>query len=465
MGIIFAYIARMKQFTTFLFILCCCSLLSSSCFLIKKIQGPPVPPPPEEETLPPPKKEETNKPSTTKESPAPFDVPEFGKEVRKPVYDVALFAPLNLDEVTRDTGFSINNRTPLPGVTLSALEFYEGALLAMDTLQKQGIRLRLHVYDTRSSSNPLFRVLNDPRLDSADLLLGGSVNANELKQISAFAQKNKINFVSATYPNDAGITQNPFLIIVNSTLHIHCEAIQDFAQQKFSNKQITVIYRNTPQEKQNLEYMQKAYQQMSFSRKVPLQPFEWTNNTTTADLIPHLSKEKNNVIILTSLYPEVALSIIGQLKTIATQYMINIIGMPTLDGLTDLKKPDYNGINIYYSTPFPYVNLATDPAIKQMMWKFFYLYRSRPSDIAIKAYESLFYFGHLLHKDGLFFNAKINDPSARLLTDFHFAPIYTSDKTRNPADNAKASAGSPDYFENIRLYFMRVRDGKVVPAN
>lgn len=443
----------MKRFTTFLLILCCCSLLLSSCFLFEKIKRRPVPPPPKEETLPP-AKEENNKPPAKKESPAPYDVAAFGKDIRKPVYDIALFAPINIDQVTRDTAFAVNNHTPLPPATLSALEFYEGALMAMDSLQHQGIRLRLHVYDTKSTSRSLSQLLNSNELDSADLLLG-SVNADGLKQIGAFAQKNQINFISATYPNDAGITKNPFLIIVNSTLHVHCKAIQDFAQQKFSNKQILVIYRNTPQEKQNLDYMQKAYQQMSFSRKVPLQSFEWTNNTTTADLIPHLSKDKNNVIILTSLYPDVALSIIGQLKTIATQYMINVIGMPTLDGLAGLKKPDYKGINIYYSTPFPYINLASDPAIKQMMWKFFYLYRSRPSDIALKGYETLFYFGHLLHKDGLYFNAHINDPSARLLTDFHFTPIYNSGENKNP----------PDYFENTRLYFMRVRDGKVMPAN
>lgn len=426
-------------------------LFLSSCFLFRKNEGTVIPPPVtskpvEERPAPPPPKNAL---------PAPFNVPAFGRKELRPVYNVALFTPLSVDQVLSDTGFSVNNQSPLPPGTVAGLEFYEGAMLAMDSLRQDGIPIHLSVYDTKSRSRPLNRLLSSGQLDSTHLILG-SVNSTELKEISAFAKQKKINFISVTYPNDGGIQDNPFLTILNTTLRVHCNAIQDFAQRKFSNKHVVVIYQNNSQEKQNLAYLQEAYTAMTYSGKSALHPFEWTNSTTAKDLSAHLDKDKNNVIILTALYPQVSLSIIGQLIELTQSYRISVVGMPTLDGLADLRKSQYKGIDIFYSTPYPYLHATDNPAITSMMWHFFNKYHSRPSDMALKGYESLFYFGKLLHKDGMYFNADLNDPAGRLLTQFQIQPIYRGGKdTKTP----------PDYFENTRLYFMRVRDGKVIPAN
>jgi ABC-type branched-subunit amino acid transport system substrate-binding protein len=441
----------MKRFTTFILYFACIAILLSSCSLFRKIKSTRIPPPVTKQPLP---KEEKPAPAEKEAAlPAPFHVKAFAKKVFRPVYNVALFTPLYLDQVTSDTAFSVNSRTPLPGPALAGLEFYEGALLALDSLQQQGIALHLFVYDTKSTSKPLSRILHSNQLDSTNLMIG-AVGSDAFKEISDVAKQKQINFISATYPNDAGIRENPFVVIVNSTLRVHCHAIQDFAQQKFSDKNILVVYQNNAQEKQNLQYMQEAYNQMRYSRKSPLHPIEW-KDTSATNLLPHLSKDKNNVIVLTALYPQVALSIIGQLVPLAKTYRISVVGMPTLDGNQNLKKPEYNGIDIYYSTPYPYSNAASVPAIRSMMWQFFRKYRSRPSDMALKGYETLFYFAELLRHNGMYFNKALNSNTGHLLTDFEFRPIYKTGGDKQP----------PDYFENTHLYFMKIRDGKVMRAN
>lgn len=443
----------MKRFFTSGLLPVCLLLMLSSCFLFKKTSTTTLPPRTPEKPISSDKAPVT--PPKKEAAPAPFHVKAFGQKIFKPVYNVALFTPLNIDKITSDTGFSVNNRTPLPSSSVGALEFYEGTLLALDTLQQQGILLRLYVYDTKSTSNSLKNILHSRQLDSVDLIIG-AVNSAELKEISHFAKEKEVNFISATYPNDAGIDDNPFLTILNSTLRAHCTGLQEFIQQKFYNKNIVAIYQNNSQEKQILEYLQEANKKMAFNRKSPIMPFEWTNNTTVDELKTHLQKDKNNVIVVTALYSQVALSIIGQLIPLTKEYTINVVGMPTLDGNNDLKKSEYKGINIYYSTPYPYEHAVDNPGIKSMMWKFFGKYRSRPSDMALKGYETMYYFGHLLQKDGVYFNGHINDTKdAALLTQFNIQPIYKRDNTKDTA---------PDYFENKKLYFMQVRDGKVMPA-
>ncbi len=424
------------------------SSVLSSCFLFKKTQGPQLPQPPDkvEEGPQLPEKEKN-------EEEAPFDVNVFGEKNKEKVYDVALFVPLSVDDIFNDSGFTVGAHQRLPSTTLDGLSFYEGALMALDSLREQQIPIRLHVYDSRSGREPLDRLLNSGKVDSTDLIIG-AVKGNAFKTIANFSKEQKINFVSATYPNDGGIANNPFLIIVNSTLRIHCVAIQSFAQQKFSNKKITAIYYNNAQGKQNLQYLQQAYQEMSYGRKVPINAFEWTNDTGIESLIGQLEQGKTNVVILTTLYPDVSLNIIAQLVPYAEEYQIKVVGMPTLRGLSELQEKKYAGITLFYSSVFPYENLADYPVMKRMMWHYFNQYHARPSNEALNGFETMFYFGSLLDRQGRYFNTDINRSSGRLMTEFNFQPIYRSDK-----------ADPPDYFENTRIYFMRERDGKVTPAS
>jgi len=414
--------------------------LLSSCFLFKKVEKTTLPEAPEKVEKGPHLPENENEEETGKE-----------KSEEKEGYDVALFVPLAIDDVVT-SDFKVGNQEKLPSATVDGLNFYEGALMAMDSLREQGVPIRLHVYDSRSKKEPLNGLLRKDNLDSADLIIG-AVKGDDYKDIAAFAKEKDINFVSATYPNDGGVQNNPNLIIVNSTLRIHCTAIQSFAQQKFGKKDITVIYRNNAQGKQNLKYLREAYKKMNFNRKSPLNAFEWKEDTDIKKLISGLSKDKKNVIILTTLYADVSLNIIAQLNEYTEEYHISVVGMPTLNGLSELKKHEYAGIDIYYGTVFPYENLERYPAMKHIMWTYFNQYHARPGENALNGYETMFYFGHLLNKKGRDFDVRKNNSPGKLVTSFNFQPIYLNGDKK------------PDYFENTRIYFLRERDGEVTPAN
>ena len=439
----------MKRTLTALAFGVCVTVLVPSCSLFKKVTHRT---PAQASQTPAAPEQPAPAPAVTPAQPeAPATT---GKKAPK-LYKVALFTPLYLDQVTRDTAFSVSSPAPLPGGALAGLEFYEGALLAQDSLQQDGIGVQLEVYDTKSATQPLGRLISSGKLDSANLLLG-AVSGSELTELSRFAKQRHIHFVSATYPNDAGVRDNPYLTILNSTLQAHCTAIEQFVQQKFTDRNIIVIYQDNAQEKQNLSYLQAAYQKDGTGGKSPLRPLAWGNETTTAQLTPLLDKNKNNVIIITALYRQVAESIIGQLVSLTQTYTLNVVGMPTLDGDANLRSPTYKGLSIYYSTPYPYAYAANNAAINQMMWDFFRKYRSRPSDMALKGFESLYYLGKLLPGGEKRFNQNLTREEGSLLTRFRIRPVYAG---------RAASDGQPDYYENTHLYFMQIRDGKIIPAS
>ena len=64
-------------------------------------------------------------------------------------HSVAIFLPLYLDSAF-DAGGNYRYDKNFPKFINPGLEFYEGAGLALDSLRKEGIRLDVHIYDTRS---------------------------------------------------------------------------------------------------------------------------------------------------------------------------------------------------------------------------------------------------------------------------------------------------------------------------
>ena len=81
-------------------------------------------------------------------------------------YKIALFIPLYLDEIDRiyisqPTDDQIKKAFFKP---FSFIEFYEGILIAVDSMKKKGLSLDLYVFDTNNDSNTVKRILAKPEM-------------------------------------------------------------------------------------------------------------------------------------------------------------------------------------------------------------------------------------------------------------------------------------------------------------
>ncbi len=430
---------RMKTLTslavtaTLLVTLQACSIFRSA---PAKTDGPP----PE---LSKPAKPEEKKPEEKKpETKAPFNVPAFAKEVKRSSYNIAVFAPLYLDSVFA-TSLEIPGRT-MPRYVLPGLEFYEGVQLALDSLQSQGAKLNVTVYDNKARSNDVASLIRNRQLDNTDLIIG-AVSTPELKPLSDFAKQKEINLVSATYPNDAGISDNPFLLISNSTLRSHVEAMHDYAQKGFANKNILVVRRASNFEAGIAGNIKAAYDKLNYDKKSRVREVIWNEATTDLQLTQYLLADRPNLLIITALEEAGAKSILRKLAAHKATYPMQIFGMPTWDGMK-FKEPEFAGITMYYSSP--YYNEKTDLYSRYITDHFRKVYKSRPSDMAFKGFELTYYFVKLLTQDGVYFNKDLNKPGNRVFTSFNFQPVYLKD----------GAADMPDYFENKNIYIIQKGD-------
>ncbi len=374
---------------------------------------------------------------------------------KTPVYKVGIFAPLYLDSVFSNNNFRY--KQGIPRFIMSGVDFVQGAEIALDSLQTGPDYVNASIYDTKSYSQPVPYLIQNKKLDSLNLIIG-SVKDAEYLELAAFALQKKIPFISATYPNDAGITGNPFLVIANPTLKSHCNAIYSYILQNHGTSRIYLVNQKGVQEDKIASYFKQINEQDG-KPLLNIQTLNFENNLTAGLLKTKLDSNSNSVIIGASLDEAFAGNIAAACYTLHASYPITLIGMPTWDGFTSLYKKDaLTEFPIYYTTPF--FNDKADDFSKTIIAAYQKKYKGKPNDMAFKGFESVYFFTKLLGMYPDSFMDHINDKSIKVFCNYNFQPVML----KKGSLSAGQAGVVPDYFENKHLYFMRILNGTVTKA-
>lgn len=368
-------------------------------------------------------------------------------------YHIAVFLPLYLDSAFDASGVYRFDQN-FPKYLNPGLEFYEGLQMAMDSIQKKGLPLDITVYDTRSAVKSLHQILEDTSFSKMQLIIG-HVNVTELRILAAAAKNRDIPFVNVNFPNDGGITGNPELVILNSTLRAHCEAIYKFIQRNWATSKIYYLRRTTADDDRLRSYFADIEKNTA---SVPLK-MKWVsvdNNLDAAKLFPGLDSNAKTVILVGSLDENFGKALCAKLAPINKTYPMKVIGMPTWDAINDLNAPAYTDLEIYYTSPF-YINPSDSLviSIQQFYKNRFY---SRPSDMVYRGYETVMHFGQLLVAQRGHLDGSIGIRKFKVFDDFDIEPVFTN----NAHAATPAQAPTLQYLENKKVYFVKKVNGSVV---
>jgi hypothetical protein len=375
----------------------------------------------------------------------------FSVQVRaqnQPVVKVGVFAPIYIDSAFSENTYKLGNtlsKSNMPG-----LEFYNGVMMAIDSLNAEGIHAEVFFYDTKSAAEPLPVILENPDLQSLSLIIASFNNRAEIKTLADFALIHKIPLISETFPNDGGIIENPYFVLINSTLKTHTDALYKYLQRKYATSNIVWVKKSGQMEDLIQSYFTDN------NKKTPSIPLkvktvELIDSFSTSDLLNKLDSNRQNIVVCGTLSEPFAMSVI---KTLGANinYATQIIGMPNWDGFRDLSRPEMKGIDILYTSPYNYTR--TDKLGIYITTKYRNKFLSRPSDLVFKGYESFFHFTKLWlkHKENLIHN--LSDKSFKLFNDYDIQPVKFKKENKEP-----------DYWENRKLYFIKRVDGQIKLVN
>jgi hypothetical protein len=364
-------------------------------------------------------------------------------------HQLAIFAPLYLDSAFDATGNYRYDKS-FPKYINPGLEFYEGAQLALDSLQKEKVSLDVRIYDTRSVTASLQQMLGDSAFQNTELIIGQISTAAELQQLATAAARLHIPFINVNFPNDGGVTNSPSLVVLNSTLKTHCEGIYRFIQRNYPTKPV-IFFRKKGTQEDRLKGYFTDVDKTTASVALKIKYITLDDNFDATALTPYLDSTNQTICIAGSLDDVFDTRLCQQLAFLNKTYRTTIIGMPTWDN-TDFTQPGFAGEEIIYSTPF-YLN-PLDSLVKQMDQNFRTKFYSRPSDMVFRGYESTYRFGKLLLLHGKNLSGSIGEKKFKVFNDFDIMPVFLNRQTP-----------TLDYFENKKLYFIRKTDGVVTGVN
>jgi LysM repeat protein len=161
---------------------------------------------------------------TTKVEPKIIEKPVV-KVVEKKNIKIAFLLPLMLDQPKND-----------PSVE-RFINFYEGALLAINEAKQHGISFEIYTYDTEKSEDRVKEILNNPELKTVDLIIGPAFS-NQVPIVEDFSKENKINTLIPFTSKIPDIDSNPYLFQFNPGQDSELELISDLIMGKYKNAHI-----------------------------------------------------------------------------------------------------------------------------------------------------------------------------------------------------------------------------------
>jgi hypothetical protein len=363
--------------------------------------------------------------------------PPTTSQPQKPArHKIAIFTPMYLDSVFDASGNVRLEKNNLPRYVIPGLEFYQGAQAAIDSLGKRNAPIEFFLFDSRGRES-LHAQVNSKELKDLEMIIA-QTNAPETKILAEAAAKRKIPFISASFPSDAGTNNNPYFVILNSTLQTHIEKIYDFVQQNHSQDRVILFRKHGAQEDQ-LHDQFIRYSKKAIGKTVDMKVVNLPASFKSEQLVSHLDSNKRNIIIAGSLDESFGMNLLNQLSSVNNTYPVRVMGMPNWDrfNLTKL-----GNVELIYTTPFYYNRLSALET--KLSEDYVSNISSKPGEMFFRGYETTLRFALLLLDTKKEVASSIGRKGNTVFTPFEIQPVIKD-----------TSLMILDYFENRNLYFIK----------
>ena len=235
------------------------------------------------------------------------------------------------------------------------VEYYEGFLMAVDSLKKQGVSIDLYTYDTKGREATLNSILSKKEIKNMDIIFGPA-KAQDIDVLATFADNNNIRLVVPFAPKVDEVFKNPHIYQINTPQsYLYSEVYEHFTR-KFSDS--NVIFLNASNGDREKDEFIKGMKTELRNNGISYRDFTVTDNfyeiTTVMDTL------RNNIFIPTSGKSTALVKILPQLTQIRRErpnYMMNLFGYPEWQTYTNDYLASFYEIDTYFYSSFYTNNL------------------------------------------------------------------------------------------------------------
>ncbi|MES2779484.1 MAG: hypothetical protein V4651_06250 [Bacteroidota bacterium] len=292
-------------------------------------------------------------------------------------------------------------------------EYYQGAMIAADSLEHASLTVNLSVFDTENDSLVLVSILKKQTLRDAGLILG-PILAGGNKVMTDFVKGKDVYHVSPLMTLSKTKLNDPNFISANPDLPFYARYILQFIRnERKDSAQIIVVSDKSGLDK-TISAAIKQWAAQNKTVKIKFVDFVKGMNMQNS-----LSKTLTNHIIIPSSNENTVSAALKSIKDTAVFSGVNVYGFPQW---LDFKNPDYilwQQANVRIATPF-FIDYTRED-VKSFITAYRERFYTEPSEAAFKGYDQLLFFAKHFQADGKKLMARAEgNPQKMLHTVFDF---------------------------------------------
>ena len=124
------------------------------------------------------------------------------------------------------------------------VEYYEGFLMAVDSLKRSGVSIDLYTYNSGPENASLNSILSKKEMKDMDIIFG-PLHQQQVKPLADFAQKNDIRLVVPFTSKDNNVFRNPSIYQINTPQSYLYSEVYDHFVRQFPNANVIFIEAST----------------------------------------------------------------------------------------------------------------------------------------------------------------------------------------------------------------------------
>jgi len=319
-------------------------------------------------------------------------VVECGKTGMKDAYRIALLIPMYLDKsYSIDTSAEDNSSSHK---SLSFIQFYEGARIAIDSLENCGLALTVYVYDVNENTDIKGFLNEKAELKNMDLIIGPFF-INSFIQLAGWAEENNINIINPFTKKESVIKNNSHTFKVVSSDSAQAAKVISFVATNYPGCNLIVVNRNADSSLVN------AFNNSAALANLDKQVFGYSVVNYSAKGYAGISeklKDTINVILALAEGEAFVSTFIRSLNETAHYKKIVLFGQSSWEQYPSLDLEYLMNLNLHV---FESYFISYDkPETKYFIKKFRDKYHTDPDYYGFQGYDIMMFFANALKKYG-----------------------------------------------------------------
>lgn len=235
------------------------------------------------------------------------------------------------------------------------IEYYEGFLMAVDSLKRTGTSIDLYTYNSGNESASLSTLLSKPEMKQMDIIFG-PLYQSHIQPLADFAQKNDIRLVIPFTSKDNTVFRNPNVYQINTPQSYLYSEVYDHFLRQFAGANVIFIEASQGT-RDKAEFIKGLKEEL---RRKGITTSSLKEDATTESLKSVLAAGRENVFIPTSGTNVTLINLLPKLTMLVREVpeqSIHLFGYPEWQTYTKDHLDAFFELDTYFYSSFYTNNL------------------------------------------------------------------------------------------------------------